>query len=168
MSEVNFRSFHSKVRHRKSAYRKFLTRAEKRSPLKLDSLSEAVDREVWTEVNCQSCANCCKLMSPTYTQKDIRRIASHLSMTVIGFKKKWLTHDKKNGDWLNRSTPCQFLDLETNKCGIYEVRPKDCAGFPHLPKKRMADYIHVHKQNIEFCPATFKMVEKMILLLKNS
>ena len=28
--------------------------------------------------------------------------------------------------------------------------------------KRMKDYAHVHKQNIEYCPATYKMVEKMI------
>jgi hypothetical protein len=48
-------------------------------------------------------------------------------------------------------------------CSIYEIRPSDCAGFPHLSKKRMIDYIHVHKQNIEYCPATYSMVEKMQL-----
>jgi Fe-S-cluster containining protein len=51
--------------------------------------------------------------------------------------------------------------LKTNMCSIYEVRPADCAGFPHLTKKKMTEYIHVHKQNIEYCPATYKMVEKM-------
>ena len=28
-------------------------------------------------------------------------------------------------------------------------------------KKKMTEYIHVHKQNVEYCPATYKMVEKM-------
>jgi len=28
-------------------------------------------------------------------------------------------------------------------------------------KKKMTDYIHVHKKNIEYCPATYKMVEKL-------
>ena len=37
----------------------------------------------------------------------------------------------------------------------------DCSGFPHLPKTKMVDYMHVHKQNIEFCPATYKLVELM-------
>ncbi|MEI9808697.1 MAG: YkgJ family cysteine cluster protein [Bacteroidota bacterium] len=69
---------------------------------------------------------------------------------------------KEYGDWLNTSNPCQFLNLKDNKCSIYEVRPADCAGFPHLSKKRMVDYIHVHKQNIELCPATFSLVEKMM------
>jgi Fe-S-cluster containining protein len=64
---------------------------------------------------------------------------------------------------MNRLQPCQFLDLKTNMCSIYEIRPADCAGFPHLTKKKMVEYMHVHKQNITFCPATFLMVEKMML-----
>lgn len=99
-------------------------------------------------------------MSPTYSNADIRRIAAHLEMTVEAFREKWLRKDRE-GDWLNKSTPCQFFDLKTNMCGIYEVRPADCAGFPHLGKRKMVDYMHVHKQNIELCPATLKMVERM-------
>ena len=68
----------------------------------------------------------------------------------------------KEGEWLNVNTPCQFLDRKTNMCSIYEVRPADCAGFPHLTKKKMTEYMHVHKQNVEHCPATFKMVEKLM------
>ena len=62
---------------------------------------------------------------------------------------------------MNTSQPCQFLDLKTNMCTIYEVRPADCAGFPHLVKKPFKDYMHVHKQNIEYCPATMLFIEKL-------
>ena len=86
-------------------------------------------------------------------------------MTEKAFKEKWLYYDAKDGDWMNRQQPCQFLDLSTNMCTIYAVRPADCAGFPHLTKKKMTDYMHVHKQNIAYCPATYKMVEKMKLLV---
>ena len=104
-------------------------------------------------------------MSPTFTKTDIKRISAHLEMTPAAFTEKWLTYDKKDNDWLNKLKPCQFLNLKTNMCSIYEVRPADCAGFPHLTKKKMTEYIHVHKQNIEYCPATYKMVEKMKVLL---
>ena len=163
-SAVNLRSFRSRVRHRKSAFNKFLNKLKKNPPRGLDKLAARSEAEVWREVDCLSCANCCKEMSPTYTNKDIRRISSHFKITPADFKKKWLRKDR-NGDWLNRSTPCQFLDMDTNICGIYNKRPADCAGFPHLPKKRMVDYMHVHKQNIELCPATYKMVEKMMMYL---
>ena len=105
-------------------------------------------------------------MTPTYTSTDIKRIAAHLDMTPQQFKDKWLMFEKRDGDWQNKKQPCQFLNLQDNKCSIYEVRPADCAGFPHLPRKRMVDYMHVHKQNIEYCPATHKMVEKMKAMIK--
>jgi Fe-S-cluster containining protein len=82
-------------------------------------------------------------------------------MTPAAFKEKYLEYDKKDKDWLNKLQPCQFLNLKTNKCNIYDIRPADCAGFPHLTKRKMTEYMHVHKQNVELCPATYKMVEKM-------
>ncbi len=160
--KVNLRSFKQKLRHRRTGYIKFLKRLEKKPPANLDILTVEVEKEVWKEVDCLSCANCCKVMTPTYVAKDIKRIAAHLQMTVKEFKDKWLNFDKEAGDWVNKSTPCQFLNMGTNFCNIYEVRPLDCSGFPHLAKKKMVEYIHVHQQNIEYCPATFKMVEKMM------
>ena len=88
-------------------------------------------------------------------------------MTMKQFKEKWLYKEKSSGDWMNVNRPCQFLNRNDNKCSIYEVRPADCAGFPHLTKKKMVDYIHVHKQNVEYCPATFKMVEKLMAVVKS-
>ena len=105
-------------------------------------------------------------MTPTYSEKDMKRISAHLNMTEQEFKDKWLYKERSTGDWLNKSTPCQFLDLKTNMCSIYEVRPADCAGFPHFSKKKMVYYMHVHKQNLEYCPATYRMVEKMMEKLK--
>ena len=147
----------------KKGYKAYL-QLEKQPPRGLDAIAAEMDIATWKETDCLSCANCCKTMSPTYTKSDLRRISSHLGMTVDAFKIKWLRKDR-NGDWINVKQPCQFLNLEDNKCSIYDVRPKDCAGFPHHTKKRMIDYMHVFKQNIEYCPATFKMVEKMRALI---
>ncbi len=164
--KVNLRSFKQKLRHRKAGYKKFLSRLEKKPPINLDVLAVEVEKEVWKEVDCLSCANCCKVMTPTFTPTDIKRISAHLNMLVKDFKEKWLYKEKTSGDWVNVSTPCQFLNMENNTCNIYEVRPVGCSGFPHLAKKKMVEYIHVHKQNIDYCPATFKMVEKMMERLK--
>ncbi len=164
--KYNLRYFWKKVNGRKRAFRRFLTRLEKNTPRGIDKLAAETEKEVWQEVDCMRCGNCCKTMTPTYTSKDIKRIATHLQMTAADFKEKWLYKEKSSGDWLNKSTPCQFFDRQTHECSIYAVRPADCAGFPHLAKKKMTDYIHVHKQNIELCPATFKLVEKMMSVIK--
>jgi len=159
---VNLRSFKQKVRHNKKRLRAFLNKIEKHPPRGIDTLTVTLEKDIWGEVDCLSCANCCKTMTPTFSPSDIKRISAHFGQTTDEFKKKWLRKEKKkDGDWINKVEPCQFLNLEDNKCSIYEVRPSDCAGFPHLPRK-MKDYAHVHKQNIEYCPATYKMVEKII------
>jgi hypothetical protein len=157
---VNLRSFKQKVRHNKSVFKRFLTKVEKKPVKGLDAISAGIDKQVWEEVDCLTCANCCKTMSPTYTPKDLKRISAHFGMKPIEFKEKWLRKDT-NGDWMNKTEPCQFLNLENNYCSIYEIRPADCAGFPHHTKKNIRQYVHVFKQNIEYCPATYKWVEKM-------
>ncbi|HUQ66336.1 MAG TPA: YkgJ family cysteine cluster protein [Flavitalea sp.] len=160
MEKINLRHFRKKVAENRSAFRRFLTKIENNPPRKLDMMAVAADLEMWKQTDCLSCANCCKTMSPTYTRSDLVRISSHTGMTVDQFQKKYLLKDRQ-GDWINRTQPCQFLNLDDNKCSIYEVRPRDCAGFPHHTRKRMIDYMHVFKQNIEFCPATYRVVELM-------
>lgn len=166
MQPVNLRSFKIKVRKNKKAFRSFLNKLLKNQPRGLDKLTIALEPKVWEEIDCLSCANCCKTMTPTYTRADIKRIAAHFGETPQQFSDKWLIYEKKEKDWQNKKQPCQFLNLTDNKCSIYEIRPLDCSGFPHLPRKRMIDYMHVHKQNIEYCPATYKLVEKMQEALK--
>ena len=161
---INLRKFRKNVILHKGSLRRFLTKLEKDPPKGLDKMALLVEADVWKEIDCLTCANCCKTMSPTFTVKDIKRISAHLEMTPLAFRDKYLYLEKKDNDWMNKQQPCQFLDLNTNMCSIYEVRPADCAGFPHLTKKKMVDYIHVHKQNVAYCPATYKMVEKMKVL----
>ncbi len=146
-------------------FRNFISRQEDKLTGKDLPMVQMAEQHAWKQVDCLSCANCCKTMSPTYSKEDIVRISAHLNMTPAAFKKKWLQYDKKSRDWMNVSQPCQFLDLKTNMCTIYAVRPADCAGFPHLTKQPFKDYFYIHKQNIEFCPATYAMIEKLKSLL---
>jgi uncharacterized protein len=162
MQAVNLRSFKRKLKLNKRRMKTFLTKTENNPPRGLDKITAALEPEVWKEIDCLTCANCCKTMTPTYTTADIKRIAAHFKQTPQEFKDKWLMYEKKDKDWQNKKQPCQFLNLKDNKCSIYEIRPLDCSGFPHLPRKKMVDYMHVHKQNIEYCPATYKLVEKMM------
>ena len=160
MEKINLRVFRKRVAENKSSMKRFLSRITRNPPRGLDSMAVAADLEMWTKVDCLACANCCKTMSPTYNKQDLVRISNHIGVTVDEFKKKYLRRDR-DGDWINRQQPCQFLNLEDNKCSIYAVRPRDCAGFPHHTKKRVVDYMHVFKQNIEYCPATYTVVKML-------
>ncbi|MEO5893718.1 MAG: YkgJ family cysteine cluster protein [Ferruginibacter sp.] len=166
MMIVNLRSFKQKVQDHEKSFKSFLTKLEKNPPKELHKLVDLVDKEVWAETDCLTCGNCCKKMTPTFTVNDVKRISAHFEMKPAEFREKWLKYDEKDKDWQNKTQPCQFLNMKDNKCSIYAIRPADCSGFPHLTKKKMVDYMHVHKQNIKYCPATYKMVEKMKELCK--
>jgi Fe-S-cluster containining protein len=162
MQPINLRSFKQKARHTKRGMRRFLTKLENEAPRGLSKTILAHEKDVWLETDCLSCANCCKTMTPTFNKQDLKRISAHFDMSIEAFQKKWLRRERGGErDWLNKVEPCQFLNLKDNKCSIYEVRPADCAGFPHLSKK-FKDFVHIHKQNVEYCPATYKLVEKMM------
>ena len=157
---VNIRSFRALVKKNKKKVRSFLSRLAANPPKNLPLITLEANEIAWADTDCLDCANCCKTMSPTYTGKDITRISKFLGMTKSAFKEKWLYKDR-TGDWMNVKQPCQFLDLKTNMCGIYEVRPRDCAGFPHHGTKKIVDYVHMYKQNVEYCPATYRLVTRM-------
>lgn len=166
METINLKKLKKKFDLNRKSFRSFITRSENNPPKDLDRIMKKIDNEVWKDVHCLECANCCKVMSPTYTLEDIKRISAHLGMSAKEFKEKWLYLDKRGNEWMNKSRPCQFLDLKTNMCTIYKVRPADCADFPHFLKKPQKDYLYIHKQNIEYCPASMLMVEKLKATLK--
>ncbi|MEI8059120.1 MAG: hypothetical protein WCG67_03090, partial [Ferruginibacter sp.] len=64
MQAVNLRSFKQKVARNKSTFKRFLTKTEKNPPRHLDKLTAALEPEVWKEIDCLTCANCCKTMTP--------------------------------------------------------------------------------------------------------
>ena len=64
--KVNLRSFKQKVRHNGKQLKSFLRKIEKNTPKGLDQLTQKISPLVWKEIDCLSCANCCKTMSPTF------------------------------------------------------------------------------------------------------
>lgn len=155
------RSFKRKLSANRKKFRQYINATEKNPPRGISKATAEIDKEVWKDVDCLACANCCKTMTPTFTKTDIKRISAHFKQTPEEFTKQWLVKDS-NKDMVNKKQPCQFLNLKDNKCSIYAIRPADCSGFPHLSKNKWADYAHVHKQNIDYCPATYKMIEQLM------
>ena len=157
---MNIKTFNRKTAKDRKPLQKFLKKLDKLVPEEMPQMVAEEDAKMWAETDCLSCANCCKKMTPTYTNADMKRIAAHLQMTIPAFKKKWLYQEKETGDWMNTSIPCQFLGGD-NKCTIYEVRPDDCAQFPHHNKQPFDNYNDTFTQNIDYCPATYNLVQRL-------
>jgi Fe-S-cluster containining protein len=156
---MDLKSFRARASKKKGRLTAFLQKLDKIVPDDMPTLVAEVDATVWRDIDCTTCANCCKTMTPTFTPKDVKRIAAHLNMTPKAFKDKWLYKEEDSGDWVNVTQPCQFLI--NDMCSIYEVRPVDCAEFPHHNKKPFDLYNDTFTQNLHRCPATFTLIERL-------
>jgi uncharacterized protein len=157
----NLTAFRKKAKKNHPRLKKFLQKFDKQFVPNMLQKQLELNTEVWQEIDCLQCANCCKKMTPTYTPTDLKRIAAYLQLSKKELFDQYLMIDTENGDTVNQNTPCQWLDNNTNMCSIYEVRPADCSGFPHHTKKNFDEFNHVYEQNLDKCPATYQLIVKM-------
>ncbi|MCC9814024.1 YkgJ family cysteine cluster protein, partial [Streptococcus agalactiae] len=114
-------------------HRKFLASLKKKAPKNLDKIVQQIHQEVFQEIDCTACANCCKTLGPLFTEADISRISKHFRMKLSAFEDLFLEVDE-DGDKVFKAMPCPFLG-DDNLCSIYDVRPKACREFPHTDRK---------------------------------
>src|SRR5687767_4331734 len=137
-------------------YRQYLLRTNRNVILKK---LPALHDEAFRKINCLTCANCCKNYSPRFKTPDIKRISRHLGMKESAFIETYLRLDD-DGDYVVRSTPCPFLGSD-NFCGIYDVRPSDCARYPYTDEDVLLKRPQLTLKNSSVCPAVYYVLEKL-------
>ncbi|PZR39162.1 MAG: zinc/iron-chelating domain-containing protein [Azospira oryzae] len=145
--------------HKAAENKKFLQTLKKKDPRKVDDAFHEMHDEVFEEVDCLQCANCCKTTSPIFYQTDIERVARSIRMKPGDFIEKYLRIDEDK-DYVLKSSPCPFLDQE-NYCRVYDDRPKACREYPHTDRKKMVQIMDLTYKNTLVCPAVAEMVERL-------
>ncbi len=134
----------------------FFERLRKKKPKDLDETVHELHEEVFEEIDCLSCANCCKSISPIITERDIERLAKHFRMKENAFIEEYLFRDE-DGDFVYKSSPCPFL-MPDNYCMVYEQRPKACREYPHTDRRKFHQILKLTLKNTFVCPAVYLVV----------
>jgi uncharacterized protein len=142
-------------------YKHFLQRPDRKKVLRL--LPE-LHEQAFEKIDCLQCGACCKNYSPRFKTPDIKRIARHLKMRESVFIETYLRLDN-DGDYVAKTAPCPFLGAD-NYCGIYEERPSDCHRFPYTDEDVLIDRPQITLKNSSFCPITFYVLEKLLVMAK--
>jgi Fe-S-cluster containining protein len=148
-----------RAKSRKKQIRQLIAQLQKMSSKQVDVYFHLEHEEVFKEIDCLKCANCCKTTGPLFTSKDIDRIAGYLKLKPGDFIQRYLRIDEDQ-DYVLKSTPCSFLD-ESNYCSIYSVRPRACAQFPHTDRKNMNEISNLTFNNAMVCPAVARILENV-------
>jgi uncharacterized protein len=156
---MDLNSFREKAQNQREENKKFLQGLKKKDPRKVDDVFHELHDQVFEEVDCLTCANCCKTTSPIFYQNDIERVAKSLRMKPGDFIEKYLRIDEDK-DYVLKSSPCPFLDAD-NYCMVYEDRPKACREYPHTDRKKMVQITELTFKNTMVCPAVLEMVQRL-------
>lgn len=150
-----------KAKTKKTEYKQFLEKLGKKPPRNLDSVAQQAHDEVFLELDCLQCANCCKTTSPIFRMVDIERLAKYLKTKASDIIGKHL-HIDTDGDYVLNSSPCVFLGPD-NYCSVYSARPNACREYPHTNRKNFHQIANLTFANSQMCPATARIVEKLML-----
>jgi uncharacterized protein len=156
---VDLESFNNISRKKSDENKKFLNGLKKTDARKLDGLFHEQHEQVFAEMDCLHCANCCKTTSPIFYQTDIDRLARAKRMKPGDFIEKYLRIDEDR-DYVLKSSPCPFL-MDDNMCSVYDDRPRACREYPHTDRKKMVQIMDLTHKNTLVCPAVFEMVERL-------
>ena len=152
-------SFSEKYKSQSASNKAFIKKIKQKKIRKLDDLFHAAHEEAFEQINCLSCANCCKTTSPIFYQKDIERIAKRLRMKPFEFIEKYLKIDEDK-DYVLTQAPCPFLGSD-NYCSVYEDRPTACREYPHTNRKNMYQILDLTYKNTLVCPAVLRIVDEV-------
>ncbi len=94
---------------------------------RLIRIAQAIEEEM----DCTTCANCCRVATTKLIDRDVEKLARHLGIDKRRFLADYTREDPEEGRILKRTDAgCVFL--EGNLCSVYEARPHTCELFPHL------------------------------------
>lgn len=140
-------------------HKDFLLRLKKKRPKDLDQRFHDLHEDVFEEINCLECANCCKTTSPIFRMTDIERLAKSMKVKPHAFIEQYL-HLDNDGDYVLNEAPCPFLAPD-NYCMVYENRPNACREYPHTDRRKMHQILNLTAKNTLVCPAVLEIVERL-------
>jgi Fe-S-cluster containining protein len=125
------------------------------SNAKLDTVVQETTDQVWKQVDCTKCANCCKTLDVVVDDADVKRLAEELKVSVKSFEHKYVAMRVGREKFL-KGQPCVFLG-DDNACRVYEHRPQACRDFPYLHAKDFRSRSLTMLANVDLCPIVFNV-----------
>ena len=125
----------------------------------LDSIAHRHYKDIARQIDCGTCANCCKEVSPKLSEEDVTRLASCLGISPSELTVAHLRPTEDGDAYYFRQKPCPFL--RNNRCTVYDARPNDCRSFPHLHKNEFVFRLIQVVNNCSVCPIVYNVFERL-------
>jgi uncharacterized protein len=154
---VQIRRLGQQKRDENSRFRAYL-RNHRHSDRRLRRFGEDIE----AQIDCTTCANCCRVSEVEITDRDVDKLAKFIGMTREEFIRD-STQRSESGELILKRTEAGCVFLEDNLCSVYEARPQNCANFPHLVRGTgsIASRMWRLVERAEYCPIVYNWMEKV-------
>jgi hypothetical protein len=133
----------------------------------LDAFVFDISRSVWDEIDCTTCARCCKELRPGLSDTEQERLAERLSISVEELRGRYLErtstddpeHEPGEQCWRIAGSPCPFL--RDDRCSVYEDRPAECRGYPYLFEADFSFRMLGMLDRTFTCPIVYEVFEEL-------
>jgi len=125
----------------------------------LDRLVRRRLEEIAPRIDCCACANCCKVVSPLLSHKDVLRLSDCLGVEKRDLIDDYLRPSREKGKHALAQTPCPFL--RDQRCSVYDARPDDCRSFPRLHRPGFRSRLIRVIENCSICPIVYNVLERL-------
>lgn len=126
-----------------------------------DQMVAAWHTEVFNDIDCLQCGNCCRLIGPRFRDKDIKVLGKETGLTYKAFVGRYLVQDGDTEFFLLRKLPCPFLK-EDNSCSDYDKRPLSCEEYPYTQSRNIQRHLVRLGHSAMICPAAALIVQKVL------
>jgi uncharacterized protein len=90
--------------------------------------------EAGLRFECTVCGHCCTRRGEYgyvyLNDREVVAMAHHLGLLPMEFRRRYTFEDEYGWTQVVLEDRCVFLDPESNRCGVYPVRPTQCRTFP--------------------------------------
>jgi Fe-S-cluster containining protein len=123
---------------------------------------QVIAADIQKQIDCTSCANCCRCSIVSVSDREITDIATHLGATPEAVSRAYTVPDPEAPSrriLASSRQGCVFLS--GNLCSIYAARPKACRDFPHVgaDTHTLGGRPSSHARWAALCPIIFNAIE---------
>lgn len=139
-------------------FRTFVKAYTKLPEHRVDALAERYAREAEAQIDCTTCAACCRDNFIPVNNEEIERLAKRVGITPDDFRSRYVQPKTDEHDAGIDARPCPFL--KDNLCSVYEDRPEVCQGYPYIGGNIASRTVGIIER-AGTCPIIFHMLEEL-------
>ena len=125
----------------------------------VDWIVHRLHNEIVPQIDCTQCGNCCGVLRPSVSDKEIDRLSVIDGISRQDFEMKYVAKEDSEDINYLKDMPCKYL--RNKKCTIYAHRPEDCRSYPHTHKDKFVSRLLGVIDNYEICPIVYNLYERL-------